>query len=77
MMFRLTAAALLGLVASPVVWGLPASALRARHLTNVEELRESYDYVIIGGGTAGLTVGDRLSESGECRIIPESLCEHG
>ncbi|KAK4168448.1 hypothetical protein QBC43DRAFT_360353 [Cladorrhinum sp. PSN259] len=27
--------------------------------------RNTYDYVIVGGGTAGLTLGDRLSESGE------------
>ena len=29
-------------------------------------LAEEYDYVIIGGGTSGLTVGDRLSEDGKC-----------
>lgn len=27
---------------------------------------EEYDYVIVGGGTSGLTVGDRLSEDGKC-----------
>ncbi|KAK4221500.1 hypothetical protein QBC38DRAFT_504854 [Podospora fimiseda] len=29
----------------------------------------TYDYVIVGGGTAGLTVGDRLSESGEFTVL--------
>lgn len=26
-------------------------------------LRESYDFVIVGGGTSGLTVADRLTEN--------------
>ncbi|KAK3331568.1 hypothetical protein B0T19DRAFT_380035 [Cercophora scortea] len=32
-------------------------------------IKNTYDYVIIGGGTAGLTVGDRLSESGKCKKL--------
>jgi len=33
------------------------------------QVKESYDYVIAGGGTAGLTVADRLTASGKCSII--------
>lgn len=32
------------------------------------ELLDSYDFIIAGGGTAGLTVGDRLSQA-----FPESM----
>ena len=36
----------------------------AQTLSQVSDLRQSYDYIIVGGGTSGLTVGDRLSEDG-------------
>lgn len=37
-----------------------------------QEIEDTYDYVIIGGGTAGLTVGDRLSENGKCKLTVSS-----
>lgn len=30
------------------------------------DIKPEYDYIIVGGGTAGLTVADRLTESGKC-----------
>lgn len=39
--------------------------IHARILDGPGSIHDTYDYVIIGGGTAGLTVGDRLSEDGE------------
>ena len=35
-------------------------------LTSRDHVQDEYDYVIVGGGTAGLTVADRLTESGRC-----------
>jgi hypothetical protein len=43
-----------------------ASSSFSRSISNlkksVSELEDSYDYVIIGGGTSGLTVAERLTE---------------
>jgi hypothetical protein len=44
---------------------LPISAtllFRGRHIQNETQLLQSYDYVVIGGGIAGLVVANRLSE---------------
>ncbi|KAI5807816.1 hypothetical protein DFH27DRAFT_510405 [Peziza echinospora] len=41
----------------------------AKVLKREEAPKESYDYVIIGGGTSGLTVGDRLTEDGKYTVL--------
>lgn len=38
-------------------------AERATMLDDVSQVESAYDYVIIGGGTSGLTVAERLTES--------------
>lgn len=37
--------------------------------TSVSLLSADYDYVVVGGGTAGLVVGCRLSEDDHVRVI--------
>lgn len=46
--------------------GVAGSPARARIVERAEDIKDSYDYVIAGGGTAGLTVADRLTASGKC-----------
>lgn len=53
-----------------VASALPNSVFHAQHFTRSEDIETIYDYVIIGGGTAGLTVADRLAEDGKCERIP-------
>ena len=34
-------------------------------------LSESYDYIVVGGGTSGLTVANRLTENGKRTYAPK------
>ncbi|ROT36220.1 alcohol oxidase [Sodiomyces alkalinus F11] len=48
---------------------IPRSSSHTKILRQVEDVQDEYDYVIVGGGTAGLTVADRLTESGEYTVL--------
>jgi hypothetical protein len=49
--------------------GLPRGVERAVVVTKPSEIEKSYDYIIIGGGTSGLTVADRLTEDGQTKVL--------
>ena len=45
-----------------LVASLAVVARAQRHILSPEDLRPGYDFVVVGGGTSGLTIADRLSE---------------
>ena len=42
-------------------------------IVNDSQLRPEYDYVIIGGGTSGLVVANRLTENPKRRTLNDEL----
>ena len=38
-------------------------------LSGSGEVEEAYDYIVVGGGTAGLTVADRLTEDRKTTVL--------
>ena len=49
---------------------LPAGAVL---LERASQLRPVYDYVIVGGGTSGLVVANRLTEDPKSTCVPSSV----
>jgi choline dehydrogenase-like flavoprotein len=57
------------LVSTASAFAIPRSVFQARQISDPSELLEAYDYVIVGGGTAGLTVADRLTEDEDTTVL--------
>jgi len=55
---------------SHVVFAVPSWHYLASQIRDVKDIKHTYDYIIVGGGTAGLTIGDRLTKSGRCLHNP-------
>ena len=71
MMPSLIAQLLLPLILSSYTVCSPVDiAERAVHVDRVANLKPDYDYVIIGGGTSGLTVANRLTENPKSTLKP-------
>jgi NADPH-dependent 2,4-dienoyl-CoA reductase/sulfur reductase-like enzyme len=43
--------------------------LASKILINGRNIDIEYDYIVVGGGTAGLTVADRLTEDGKATVL--------
>lgn len=56
-------------IATAYSFAIPRSVFQARQIGDPSELLDSYDYVIVGGGTAGLTVADRLTEDEDTTVL--------
>ncbi|ORY08612.1 choline dehydrogenase-like protein [Clohesyomyces aquaticus] len=73
MVFPLVAlSAIVGLAA--VGHSLPHNARPAQVKRALADVSDTYDYIVIGGGTAGLTVANRLTEDPKKKVL---VIEHG
>lgn len=68
---------LLTSAALPGVRGVRRGLEYATILTRDNRPSESYDYIVVGGGTSGLTVADRLTEDGKTTVLVVEYGELG
>lgn len=68
MFSKMKTLALLSCVALSTSHVLPRSLYSSKILSRAEQVKDEYDYIIVGGGTSGLTVADRLTEDGKSKL---------
>jgi hypothetical protein len=69
----LVAVGLLHLLGTAEASPAARSIIHSTIVERADELLPEYDYIIVGGGTAGLTVADRLTENGK-RMLKAVSC---
>ena len=47
----------------------PTVSSNVKIVREADDVADEYDYVIVGGGTSGLTVGDRITEGGKYTVL--------
>ncbi|TKW51050.1 Oxygen-dependent choline dehydrogenase [Colletotrichum tanaceti] len=70
-------AALVLSIVGTLALSVPDSIAHTKILPRAVDVKAEYDYIIVGGGTSGLTVADRLTESGELNSTALNLVAGG